>query len=79
MKRVITVLLGLAFAQPAFATAVPHGSSTHRSTSRHSKKSSSGYHKSLSSTGKTVHVRSYTTKRGKHVRAYDRRPRGTAH
>lgn len=79
MKRVIAALLALAFALPAFATAGRRGSSSHHSTSHHSKKSSSGHHKSPSSTGKTVHVRSYATKRGKHVRAYDRRPPGTAH
>jgi hypothetical protein len=30
--------------------------------------------RSHSSAGKSVHVHSYTTKSGKHVRAYDRRP-----
>jgi len=45
----------------------------------YARRSSSSHHYSSTSGAKTVHVRSYTTKTGKHVKAYDRRPPGTAH
>ena len=46
-----------------------HGSSTH---------SSSGHASKSSSVKKTVHVSSYTTKSGKHVSSYNRRPPNSA-
>ena len=60
MKKLIVILLLCC----SFAFAGGRGGH-----SRHSSKSTN-----VSASQKTVHVRSYTTKKGKHVRAYKRRP-----
>lgn len=56
-KIIVGLLLGVVLAVPApFAFGSSHGPRSHRSVGR----------------AKTVHVRSYVTKKGKHVKAYNR-------
>lgn len=67
MRKTLAVLLLFVCSLGAFAKG---GHSSHSSGPRS--------HTSRSSSGKTVHVRSYTRKNGTHVKAYNRRPPGTA-
>lgn len=62
-------LLLILLALPLFATSSHHASTHLRSTTAKADKPSPSE--------KTVHVRAYTTKSGKHVKAYDRRPPNT--
>jgi hypothetical protein len=69
MRKTLAVLLLFLCSLGAFAKG------GHRS---HSTGPRSHSARSSSSSGKTVHVRSYTRKNGTHVKAYNRRPPGTA-
>jgi hypothetical protein len=62
----LALLLSLSLTSPVAAKT----GSSHHSYSTKSKKSKS-------TSGKTVHVRSYTKKNGTHVKAYNRRPPNT--
>lgn len=66
MRKTLAVLLLFLCSLGAFAKG---GHSSHSSGSSSHTRSSSG---------KTVHVRGYTRKDGTHVKAYNRRPPGTA-
>jgi hypothetical protein len=67
MRKTLAVLLLFLCSLGAFANG------GHRSHSTGTRS-----HKTRSSSLKTVHVRSYTRKNGTHVKAYNRRPPGTA-